>query len=301
MKFKKLILISMSLGLCAASVKIKQVGQADVYVPTMDNDNSTNLTINKLKANKITDSTGVAAPPGMVPVGGMIAVMPTTHANAWQPPADCSTVKNGFMRTNTSVGVACVVPSCSDCVIPTGTTLPNMYQKHTRGGGASSGGTGGSNTTTLTTTQLPAHTHTSTSLTVTGSPALSGNVSGGTCSGTFGSSSHIHGHGSIYAMAEFTGGSIIATRTNVSFTGQVKAPLSFSASSDTTSFATATGGSTGGPSETSDVSSTAASNGTLGVNAGTLDVGGSTDSSGTGSAYNSEPSYVEVIWIIRVK
>lgn len=82
---------------------------------------------------------------GSVPIGGMVAVTPNTHANAWQPPADCSTIKDGFMRTSTAAGVACNVPACSDCIIPTGTTLPNMYQKYARGGGTS-GSTGGANT-----------------------------------------------------------------------------------------------------------------------------------------------------------
>lgn len=92
--------------------------------------------------------------PGSVPIGGMMAVMPATHANAWQPPADCTTIKDGFMRTSTNAGVACVVPTCADCAIPAGTTLPNMWQTYPRGG-ATTSNTGSSNTVSLAANQIP--------------------------------------------------------------------------------------------------------------------------------------------------
>lgn len=81
---------------------------------------------------------------GLLPIGSIIAVMPSTHSAAWQPPADCSTIKNGWMRTTSAAGVSCVVPTCLDCVIPAGTTLPNLHQRYVKGG--VSGTTGGANT-----------------------------------------------------------------------------------------------------------------------------------------------------------
>lgn len=83
--------------------------------------------------------------PGYSPIGGIIAIMPAIGSEAWQPPADCSTIKDGFMRTSTIGGVACTVPTCPDCIIPAGTTLPNLYHSYIRGD-ASSGGNGGSST-----------------------------------------------------------------------------------------------------------------------------------------------------------
>jgi hypothetical protein len=110
----------------AGVVKIKTSGQPDVYVPTMDNDNSANLTVKKLKATSLNA-------PGVVPIGGMVAVMPSTHANAWQPPAS-GVIKDGFMLADGSA-----VPSCSDCILPTGTVLPNMVGSFPKGSSSTSG------------------------------------------------------------------------------------------------------------------------------------------------------------------
>lgn len=44
-KMKKLALLPLAFLLCAGTVKIRQTGQSDVYVPTMDSTNSSNLTI----------------------------------------------------------------------------------------------------------------------------------------------------------------------------------------------------------------------------------------------------------------
>ena len=77
--------------------------------------------------------------PGAVPIGGMVAIMPSTHANAWQPPAT-GVIKDGFMRADGNN-----VPACSDCIIPAGTAVPNMVTKYPRGN-TTSGTAGGTNT-----------------------------------------------------------------------------------------------------------------------------------------------------------
>jgi hypothetical protein len=88
---------------------------------------------------KVNIPTGITGP-GSVPIGGMVAIMPSTHANAWQPPVS-GAIKDGFMRADGGT-----VPTCSDCVIPAGTVLPNMTAKYPRGNTTSNLTGGGSNT-----------------------------------------------------------------------------------------------------------------------------------------------------------
>jgi len=88
--------------------------------------------------------------PGAVPIGGVLAVMPTTHANAWKPPTSCTTdddgvsdgIKDGFVLAGWSSGNCSVPASCSDCVIPATTVLPDMYNRVPRGANSSGGLTG---------------------------------------------------------------------------------------------------------------------------------------------------------------
>jgi hypothetical protein len=104
--------------------------------------------VNKtLRVDNITNLAGTSGAPGMVPIGGMVAVMPNTHANAWQPPTT-GVIKDGFMRAD-----GAVVPTCADCVIPAGTATPNMVTRFTKGS-TTSGATAGSATK-----NLPAHYH----------------------------------------------------------------------------------------------------------------------------------------------
>lgn len=81
---------------------------------------------------KVNIPTGITGP-GSVPIGGMVAIMPTTHANAWQPPAS-GAIKDGFMRADGST-----VPTCADCTIPAGTVLPNMVGNFAKGTATTSG------------------------------------------------------------------------------------------------------------------------------------------------------------------
>ena len=102
-----------------------------------------------LKVDSIKNLDGTDAPPGGVPVGSVVAVVPNLHANLWQPPAT-GAIKDGFMRADGNT-----VPSCSDCVIPAGTVLPNMVGDYVRGG-TSSGGVTTHASEMLSTTTLPA-------------------------------------------------------------------------------------------------------------------------------------------------
>jgi hypothetical protein len=145
----------------AGVIKIRNAGQPDAYVPTMDSNNSSNLTVKGLKATTSTlttvNATTVNATslnaPGMVPIGGMVAVMPTTHANAWQPPAT-GVIKDGFMRADGNT-----VPTCADCIIPAGTTLPNMTNAFLMGSTTSSSTPTSSNTKDLNHLHTIDHTH----------------------------------------------------------------------------------------------------------------------------------------------
>lgn len=95
-----------------------------------------------LRADKVTGVDGSATLPGWVPVGGMLAVMPSANSNAWQPDSGCA-IKDGYVRAGNSLGTTCVVPTCSDCGIPAGTTLPNMNNKFIRGNTTSNTSGGG--------------------------------------------------------------------------------------------------------------------------------------------------------------
>lgn len=75
--------------------------------------------------------------PGVVPVGGMIVVMPTLDAAAYQPPATGIVDSFGFMRADG----AQVPGSCTDCVLPIGTYTPNMVSMVVRGATTSCDGT----------------------------------------------------------------------------------------------------------------------------------------------------------------
>ena len=106
--------------------------------------------INKtLQVDAIKNYAGTSSPPGMVPIGGIVAVYPTAHANAWQPPAS-GAIKDGFMRADGGT-----VPACSDCIIPAGAALPDLRSQLLKGGVTTSGGTGGASSYILAANQIP--------------------------------------------------------------------------------------------------------------------------------------------------
>ena len=93
-----------------------------------------------LKVDNVRDLAGTGTPPGMIPIGGMVAVMPNV-SGAWQPPAT-EVVKDGFMRADGK--------AVTDVDSPmVGQNLPNMVDMFTRGS-ASSGTQSGSNSITPT-------------------------------------------------------------------------------------------------------------------------------------------------------
>ena len=126
--------------------------------------------LTELRVDSLYNANGSQKLPGFVPVGGMIAVMPNTNSKAWQPDSGCA-IKDGFMRAGLNSGTPCVVPTCADCGIPAGTTLPNMVGKFIRGNTTSNTAAGGnvvvavanvpqiSSTVTYTGVQSIGHTH----------------------------------------------------------------------------------------------------------------------------------------------
>lgn len=106
-----------------------------------------------MKSDFISTTSG-GTPPGMVPLGGMVAVMPQTHSNAWQTPAS-GVIKDGFMLAN---GHTVTAQNVTDgCVFSVGTVLPNMVQKYPKGS-TTSGTAGGANTRSIAADQLPTFT-----------------------------------------------------------------------------------------------------------------------------------------------
>jgi len=90
----------------------------------------------KLVTESIENATG-RGPPGLVPIGGMVAVM--SHlSGAWAPPAS-GFIKDGFMRADGNT-----VPSCGGCALE-GVTLPNMVNQLAKGNATSSSVSAGSN------------------------------------------------------------------------------------------------------------------------------------------------------------
>jgi hypothetical protein len=127
-----------------------------------------------MKSDLITTTTG-GTPPGMVPIGGMVAVMPSTHANAWQPPAQ-NVIKDGFMRADGGT-----IPACADCIIPAGTVLPNMVGSFAKGTSTTTGtATAAQKLVAGATGQLPPLTPTGTN----SGGSVTGSNSGGSVTGS---------------------------------------------------------------------------------------------------------------------
>jgi hypothetical protein len=273
------------IGVLAPSLKLEVSGTVKATAAQVDTISNTagtgavtfsqGLTVTSgkvLKADSIQTTSG-SPPQGFVPIGGMVAVMPTTHANAWQPPAS-GAIKDGFMRADGGT-----VPTCTDCIIPAGTALPDMRQRYPKGSNTgTSGATGGANT-------LVGHYHgmgTGATLNITssGGTTVTGSI------GEDGGHSHTvpqkyrdaadgHNHGSsngYLAQAGNSSGWIAYTGLTVSGSGTHVHGFSLSAPSHTHP-----AGNFGGA---------------IGLVTGGLD--------GNGSV-NNEPSYMEVVWVIRVK
>ena len=303
-----IVLVALFAG--AGKYKISKVGQPDVYVPTLDSDAKT-LTVENI--------TG----PGSVPIGGMVAVMPNIDAsNAWQPPSS-GVIKDGFMRAD-GVTIAASHRNAG-CKLAVGTKLPNMVNSYPRGNTTSTDGTtgtGGANTQAGSTTvaqqptfSTPAHYHSkgsgSTAATTVG-------VTGGTCSGTFASSSHYHpgnvARGGDTVVRFVAYGIDVASDMSYTMSTGDEAGHRILAGSWPSGGVTTEVARTGGNSASASVSSTAAtptgSNAVAGFYG--LYTGGADGNTAivnsrtaavtlTDNAVNNEPAYVETVWVIRVK
>lgn len=306
--------------LIAAGLLLATIAAADVTVGKwIFKTNSAELPAGfTLKADNITSVTAGQTPPGMVPIGGMVAVMPSTHVNAWQPPADCSTAKDGFMRTSTAAGVACTV--IAGQAIPAGTTLPNMHHKYPRGG-ATSGATAAAqklvaaNIPQISTSYTPAGTNGTSGVTGTidiahshTASTVSGTVGGATISATDGTHTHTitdPGHGHVtqynYMSGTFPGtgygasGNQYAGAYNVS--GNVTG-ISINATNSVHGhgFTLSAAGHTLASTPVNLVSGSAAAQVFTGT-AATITVGTAVGS----QTVVPEPPYTEVVWVIRVK
>lgn len=232
--------------------------------------------VNKtLRVDNITNLAGTSGAPGMVPIGGMVAVMPNTHANAWQPPAT-GVIKDGFMRAD-----GAVVPACADCVIPAGTATPNMVTRFAKGS-TTSGTTAGSATK-----NLPGHYHGhSLSITSSGSGAVTGSINS--------DGSHTHtlftNRGGFTQVSADSGGAIPGFSINIDAANQGLYNLGTdSQGSHNHSFSLTS------PNHTHANGNFA---GTIGLASGS---GGCDGNSGSSCSINVEPAYMEVVYIIRVK
>jgi len=285
-------------------------------------------TANITSANITNTLTG----PGVVPVGTMLAVVPTFNANSWQPPAT-GVIKDGYMRADGGT-----VPACADCIIPAGSVLPDMRTKYPKGG-STSGTAGGANTVTIASSNLPTHTHgystttgtegshTHAYSTTSGSGTSHTHGDGtyasasGAVTGTIGGSDGTHVHGdtghahsqysdegkSVQEVTAGQGPAIpwnsggIAMFTQSTGTGYAVINSTGSGHGHTFSLSYASNDVSGisgaEASHTHDVSGTS--------NTGTLhshSVSGTTDNGGfADTAMNNEPAYMEVVWVIRIK
>ena len=255
---------------------------------------------------------------GLIPLGSVLATFPNL-SGAYTTSATTVADAQGF--------VLCAGQTIADASSPMNTAvIPNINNSVFLQGSSSAGGTGGSNSTTLTTTQLPAHTHGA------GSYSTSVGVTGGTASLTgttsFASTSHTHNmaHDHQWIFVDSNTNSYVQTTSSASqgtwtnsaatlyqgayqtiTTGAAASPAyyfnaSLGQSMYTSGALNPPGGSvgsatTGTPSATASVgiSSTAASL------TGSNSVTGTSSSAGSGTAYDSRPSYINAVFVMRVK
>lgn len=277
-------------------------------------------------AGKKTFSGGIYGP-GAVPIGGMVAVMPTLHANAWQPGAT-GVIKDGFMRAD---GHTVTAQNVTDgCLFPAATVLPNMVEKYPRGN-ITSGTPGGSNTQASNVT-ISAHSR-STDVALS-AHSLSTNVAltanHTVTQPTFNVPGHYHSIDSTGATLNIdtssgthshaiTGGYLIDSSTN---TVSIEDSGTADAKYGTPTIASSTGGHvhakanfggyiglvTGGSNGDASFATTAGTSSAVAahvitqpaISAHTITQPAFSDHTVTNNAVNNEPAYVEVVWVIRV-
>jgi hypothetical protein len=228
----------------------------------------------------------------------MVVVMPNVSGNAWQPPV-VGAIKDGFMRADGTV--ITVTHVSQGCVFAAGTVLPNMVQKYPRGN-ITSGTTGGANTFTPAGTNaasnVPASGLTFSGTSGTYTVSVPAHYHGfGTGSG-LGNGEHTHSQMNVYLNyhtgstgsewhpTAATSGNSTLTKTGLIGSGE-------SGHGHTGTIGLVTGGSNGNAAFSASGSNTPA-----GTIAGSATAAAQAF---TGTAANSEPAYVEVVWVIRVK
>lgn len=238
-----------------------------------------------LKVDTIQATTAGAQPPGMVPIGGMVAVMPAVDAtNAWQPPAGTPTcaIKDGFMRAD-----GCVVPSGQGSPLQ-GKTLPDMApsagnERYLRASRATSWTTG--------------------AFTTGGANTQASNV------GVFNHSSHTHGMAHKHEIGAIESPGYIQFSSAGSATSVKPASIYSSGTylmiydavmSDLAS-GTAKRSVDWTPTTTATFYSFAPMDNSNVLKASTDSESAALSHSVTNNAVNNEPAYVEVVWVIRVK
>lgn len=236
---------------------------------------------------------------GIVPLGAIIA-MTSGLTGAMAIPAS-GVASNGWQR-------------CDGAAIAGGSTLsgttPNLSNSVFLMGSTTYGTTGGSNTTTLTTTQLPAHTH-DIAHSHSNTFALGGTTS-------FATTSHTHGmdhvHQTLYSNdTRLYGPSSIAQGQVTSFTTGVSGyGVNWTTTSDSSSgiFYRANSGYTGALYSAKAVDSggtvmtstgTPSATGTVTLSGSVTALGTTASgSAGSGAAYDSRPSFISIIYLLRV-
>jgi len=256
-----------------------------------------------LKADSIQTTSG-SPPPGFVPIGGMIAVMPTT-AGTWQPPTT-GAIKDGFMRADGGS-----VPTCADCSIPQGTVLPDMRQRYAKGSNVgTSGTTGGSNLYTPAGTNaasnVPASGLTFSGTSGTYSVSVPGHYHGFSLTASTGVNlTHNHGFRTNWSPANtFIDNYYMATADvenrylgSTTYSNTNTVIISDSGTLDHSHSVSGSVGLVSGSNGNTSFSASG-SNTPAGSIAGTATAAAQVF---TGTQGNNEPAYVEVVWVIRVK
>lgn len=216
---------------------------------------------------------------GMLPIGSVIATFPNL-AGAYSTSATTTADAYGFVKCNGQ--------TISDGTSPmNGSVVPNINNSVFLMGSTTGGSTAGSNSTTLTTTQLPAHTHTFTSST------------------SVATSSHTHDFAHVHQWGYKPAGSSIYGKRSVSTSSgsfssgdQILGGVGMSSGGNTVSFLDTTNANYYTTGTTTDGTNL---NQTTGAASAATTVSGTTNSSGTGSAYDSRPLYISAVYLMRIK
>ena len=282
---------------------------------------------------------GSAAAVGQVPLGGLVAVMPNIDAiNAWQPPAT-GVIKDGFMRADGTIINA--GHASQGCLLAVGTVLPSMTAKYLKGNttSGSSGGSNvhtpsGTNAASAVpasgltfsgssssyTVSVPAHYH-GFSLLATGQTLASTSITSSSTNISYTGIGVVYGRGSLGANRAIYGdlngspGSMngFTPQGWTTFSNYAAAVNEFVATINhdhgTHTHTTDIGHTHGASTVTGSVGLVSGQNGNApfsasGANTPSGSITGTATAAAqvfTGTEANTEPAYIETVWVIRVK